>query len=533
MSFRDENQDQYLQRLMRHPATVFSRIFIGNLPPGVEKKELEEKFGKHGRILGIILNRNFAFLQFEEEQSAFNAIKEESGTTVMGKKIDVKAARVNKNEVAGTPDKDVPERDNFRERSPVRGGPDDRGPRGPKRDWRDRDRFDGPGFGGGRGGYGRGGRDGDRYYGRDDVYNRGPPDEFRGLPDDYRRVPDDFRGPPEEFRGPPDGFRGPPDDFRGPPPIGPERERNFDGPYRGGMDMRGLPPRDYPPHPPPVVASSDRTNDCEIIVVNKKNTEYAEFLERRLQKLGLTVDLLFPNEEVPLGRVLANISGRGTLYAIVVTPENEELRSLTLNILYGHPQEHRNMPVEDAIAMIARNFDLYMRGEKGLGPGPVPVVPAGGLAPNLDRHPEAIQTLLNLLKENRQLTVLQYDKVIRYLQEKREMQVRLEVGDEKGLPPPVGGDSTKQAELQHRILNILNQGGSTGSGGENSPVPPPSPWNAPPAAPAPLLKDPSVQKALDSLMQGDLLRKLNPGPTGPPPPSQPLFGAYAGPPRKY
>lgn len=54
--------------------------------------------------------------------------------------------------------------------------------------------------------------------------------------------------------------------------------------------------------------------------------------------MGLTVDLLFPNEEVPLGRVLANISGRGTLYAIVVTPDNEELRSLTLNILYGHPQ---------------------------------------------------------------------------------------------------------------------------------------------------------------------------------------------------
>lgn len=52
MSFREENQDQYLQRIMRHPATVSSRIFIGNLPPGVEKKDMEEKFGKHGRIVG-------------------------------------------------------------------------------------------------------------------------------------------------------------------------------------------------------------------------------------------------------------------------------------------------------------------------------------------------------------------------------------------------------------------------------------------------------------------------------------------------
>lgn len=66
--------------------------------------------------------------------------------------------------------------------------------------------------------------------------------------------------------------------------------------------------------------------------------EYAEFIESRLIKVGLTVDLLFPNEEVPLGRVLANISGRGTLFAIVVNMTNEEHRSLTLNILYGQPQ---------------------------------------------------------------------------------------------------------------------------------------------------------------------------------------------------
>lgn len=66
--------------------------------------------------------------------------------------------------------------------------------------------------------------------------------------------------------------------------------------------------------------------------------EYAEFIERRLIKIGLTVDLLFPNEEVPMGRVLANISGRGTLFAIIVNISNEEHRSLTLNILYGQPQ---------------------------------------------------------------------------------------------------------------------------------------------------------------------------------------------------
>jgi hypothetical protein len=47
----------------------------------------------------------------------------------------------------------------------------------------------------------------------------------------------------------------------------------------------------------------------------------------------------------------------------------------------------------------------------------------------------AVQVLLNLLADNRQLTVLQYDRVIRYLQDKREMQLQLELGDAKDLPP--------------------------------------------------------------------------------------------------
>lgn len=104
------------------------------------------------------------------------------------------------------------------------------------------------------------------------------------------------------------------------------------------------------------------------------------------------------------------------------------LSSSVLNIAFGLT-EHRNMPLEDALAFISRNFDAYLRGERGQGPGPVSV---GGPVP--DRHPEAIQTLLNLLRENRQLTVLQYDKVIKYLQDKREVQIKLEVGDAKDLP---------------------------------------------------------------------------------------------------
>lgn len=90
-------------------------------------------------------------------------------------------------------------------------------------------------------------------------------------------------------------------------------------------------PNDYPPPAP-------EKNDCEIIVVNKSLTEYAEAIESRLKKMGLTVDLLFPNEEVPLSRVLGNIANRGCLYAVVVTQLNMEHASMTLNILHGLPQ---------------------------------------------------------------------------------------------------------------------------------------------------------------------------------------------------
>lgn len=52
------------------------------------------------------------------------------------------------------------------------------------------------------------------------------------------------------------------------------------------------------------------------------------------------------------------------------------------------------MPLEDAISLLARNFDAYLLREKASRPSEVSVVPATGplTAINLtDRHPEAIQ----------------------------------------------------------------------------------------------------------------------------------------------
>lgn len=139
--------------------------------------------------------------------------------------------------------------------------------------------------------------------------------------------------------------------------------------------------------------------------------------------MGLRVDLLFPNEDVPVSKVLSNIASRGCMYAILIFPINEQHRSITVNVLHGETTEHRNMPVDDALEMINDDFQqAMMKHHRQFGrpnmPTAVEITPTSSYAaPPLNaRHPEALQTLLNLLADNRAVTVLQYDRVIRYLQ---------------------------------------------------------------------------------------------------------------------
>ncbi|KAJ8957568.1 hypothetical protein NQ318_020608 [Aromia moschata] len=219
-----------------------------------------------------------------------------------------------------------------------------------------------------------------------------------------------------------------------------------DGPYYGRDDRDFIPPGPRPGYAPPMLDAPPppEKNDCEIIVVAKALTEYAEFIEQKLKTLGLIVDLLFPNEDVPIGKVLANISSRGCLYAILIMPQNEEHRSLTLNILHGIPQEHRNMPIDDAMILISRNFE-------GTG--------------------ESCSTNTRW---------------------------------RRGIEADSQESDPKQVELQSRILNILNK---------STEPPIPTSITAPePAAPpsqTPILKDPTVQKALDSLLLGDMFKSIS------------------------
>lgn len=112
--------------------------------------------------------------------------------------------------------------------------------------------------------------------------------------------------------------------------------------------------------------------------------------------------------------------------------------------------------------------------------------------------------LLNLLAENRQVTVAQYERLIKYLQDRRELQRQQESLDDeerKSRPEETEVLDSKQAELQSRIMNILNK-----SAGDE----PKAPVSVVPASakPTPILNDPSVQKALDSLLSGDMFKSI-------------------------
>lgn len=261
-------------------------------------------------------------------------------------------------------------------------------------------------------------------------------------------------------------------------------------------------------------------NDVEIIVVAKELTPYAELLEGRLKRVGISCDLLYPNSEVPMGKVLANISSRGTLYAILVTPTNMEHKSITVNILYGTPAEHRNMPVEAALTLIERDFKDYVSKQTAteaaataqtiglLAQKPAPEIGATGAI-------DPVMSLLRILAEGKPLTVLQYDRVLKYITEKREQQLKAEIGDDphalaklsKPLstiePDPPKILDPAEAALQKKMNDIINKPSLINVYDSKR-----EPFKMTPEL-LELLADARVERALDSLLSKEIFATLN------------------------
>lgn len=100
--------------------------------------------------------------------------------------------------------------------------------------------------------------------------------------------------------------------------------------------------------------------------------------------------------------------------------------------------EHRNIPVDDAFALLSSSLQRYQQqqqggGRGGLGGGERGLMDSadsrgrgggGGLQmPGPEPHPASMQALINLLQENRPLTIVEYDRLIRYLSDRRDRQM--------------------------------------------------------------------------------------------------------------
>ncbi|XP_013930005.1 PREDICTED: nuclear receptor coactivator 5 [Thamnophis sirtalis] len=327
---------------------------------------------------------------------------------------------------------------------------------------------------------------------------------------------------------------------------------------------------------------AERPVDCSVIVVNKQTKDYAESVGRKVRDLGMMVDLIFLNSEMSLQQALDDVSQGGSAFAIVITPQHQVHHSCTVNIMFGTPQEHRNMPQADAMVLVAKNYERYksevrekereeiarraakMADETILQERERPLPAEDGLR---GAHPPAMQALLNLLADNRYLTGEETDKIINYLRERKERQLRATAeplpaslprqtmgassgslgsasqGHQSNQPLPASaaaaGPSTPQQELQAKILSLFNSGAAAssvnvaaggGSGVGGSPNPgfasgPSASGRAPQlgVAGGPQSQQRAPSQAAQFSNHPGSSRVSGPRPSAPPQPSQPLY----------
>lgn len=80
---------------MKDRSTSHLRIYVGSLPDNATVDDIYEHFIQFGEIHGIVINRNFGFVQFAEESSAREAIAKGNRSSFQGNQIIVKTAQTN------------------------------------------------------------------------------------------------------------------------------------------------------------------------------------------------------------------------------------------------------------------------------------------------------------------------------------------------------------------------------------------------------------------------------------------------------
>jgi hypothetical protein len=170
-----------------------------------------------------------------------------------------------------------------------------------------------------------------------------------------------------------------------------------------------------------------------------------------VRELGLIVQIQQLSPTVSLADALDSAAQEGLLYAVIITSQHEMHRSVTLTILHGrNPQEHKNMPLEDALSLVSKDFDHFMLSGRR----------AGGLR-RLAPPPAApdVSHLLGKAASGASLSSSELSAVISALQKQKQddniassSHNVTENVMETDTPEDI---QRQQADLQAKILNLL------------------------------------------------------------------------------
>lgn len=259
------------------------------------------------------------------------------------------------------------------------------------------------------------------------------------------------------------------------------------------------------------VSKSRKPTDCEIIIVHKQQGIFAGHVEARLKNLGMEVGVIFLSDESKLAQTVKEIETQGPIFVIVITPKHELNNTLTVNVLVGSPEEHHNMPVDDALKLVARSFHEYTMSLRFSNPKPEKKEPQVLTRRSPSPPDRDIGFLLNLLADGKHLTMRELDKIMKYVQDRKDKLTEIEsrklerTGDTR-LEPPIKlhGEQAQpmtmeqqQKELQKRILNMINQG-TVDSGFSSTGIPSSSANQTPSNL---KLNNPNLQKAVENFIQ--------------------------------
>jgi uncharacterized membrane protein YgcG len=179
--------------------------------------------------------------------------------------------------------------------------------------------------------------------------------------------------------------------------------------------------------------------------------DYASLVAGHVRELGLIVQIQQLSPTVSLADALDSAAQEGLLYAIIITSQHEMHRSVTLTILHGrNPQEHKNMPLEDALSLVSKDFDHFVLSGRR----------AGGLR-RLAPPPAApdVPHLLGKAASGASLSSLELSAVISALQKQKQddnIASSSHNVTEKVMETDTPEDiQRQQADLQAKILNLL------------------------------------------------------------------------------